>query len=63
MVHYNYESISYYEKKYSSLIEKIIICTEITFDTLSAILDKIRIPVEIYGLGPILLFYTSKIIK
>lgn len=58
--HHNYESIIFYEKNYGAIIEKLIISTEITFENLSEILAKVKLPIEIYGLGPILLFYTPR---
>lgn len=58
--HHNFHSINFYEKKYGDFIDRFIISTEITFDNLKEIIQKLKTKVELYVLGPILLFYTPR---
>lgn len=58
--HHNFHSINYYESRYGDFIDRFIISTEITFNNLDEIIKKLKTKVELYVLGPILLFYTPR---
>lgn len=58
--HHNLASIEFYENTFGPILERLLISTEIPFNKLTEITQKLKTPIEIFGLGPILLFYTPR---